>query len=116
MDELLILAFICLIASAVNKTKKWVLRMWHRKKFCESNLELCRALITAGFPDFKKFLFFKEDSSPGHELWYKEGCIDFWRSGMSNQDKERILKVVEQYRYCTTDNDKESGIIRIYLH
>ena len=113
--DLLSFAIIASIVLAVTKTRKRILRWWHRKKFCESNRGLCRALVTAGFPDFKEYLYFKEDSSPGRELWYKYGCIDFSRCEMSNQDKEKILKVVEEYRHCFTDNDKESAIICIYL-
>ena len=93
------------IVLAVNKTWKRIIRWWHRKKFCEDNRGLCRALVTAGFPDFKEYLYFKEDSSPGYELWYKYGCIDFYGSELSKQDKEKILNVVEEYWYCTTDYD-----------
>ena len=114
--DLLSFAILFFIALAVSKTWKRILRWWHRKKFCKSNRALCRALITAGFPDFKEYLYFKEDSSPSQELKYKYGCIDFSRSEMSNEDKENILKVVKKYhRYCSTDTDKDSAIIRIYL-
>lgn len=95
------------IVLAVSKTWKRILRWWHRKKFCESNRGLCRALVAAGFPDFKEYLYFKEDfmDSDKHQSWYEHGCINFYRSEMSNQDKEKILKVVEVYRYCTPDYD-----------
>lgn len=66
--DLLSFAIIAFIVLAVNKTRKWFLRWWHRKKFCDANRGLCRALITAGFPDFKEYLYFKEDASPGCEL------------------------------------------------
>jgi hypothetical protein len=99
------------IVLAVNKTWKRIIRWWHRKKFCEDNRGLCRALVTAGFPDFKEYLYFKEDSSPGYELWYKYGCIDFYGSELSKQDKEKILNVVEEYWYCTTDYDYGHNVV-----
>ena len=103
--DLLSFAIIAFIVLAVNKTWKRILRWWHRKKFCESNRGLCRALVAAGFPDFKEYLYFKEDSSPGRELWYKDGCIDFYGSELSNQEKEKILNVVEEYCHCEPDYD-----------
>ena len=59
--DLLSFAIIAFIVLAVSKTWKRILRWWHRKKFCESNRGLCRALVAAGFPDFKEYLYFKED-------------------------------------------------------
>ena len=102
MDLLSAIIIIGLV-SAVTGTRRWVLRWWHRKKFCESKRSLCRALVAAGFYDFKKYLYFKEDAPPGHELLYNKGVIEFGRSGMSKQDRERILEVVDEYLYCSTD-------------
>jgi hypothetical protein len=105
--DLLSAVVIILIVSAVTGTRKWVLRMWHRKKFCESNRALCRALVTAGFPDFKEYLYFKEDFSDSdkHQSWYEHGCINFYGSELSNQEKEKILNVVEEYCHCEPDYD-----------
>ena len=117
MDGIIAVAILVFIVSAVNKTRKWILRWWHRKKFCESNRGLCRTLVTAGFPDFKEYLYFKEDFSDRdkHQSRYEHGCIHFYRSEMPSQDKERILKVVEDYYHCYEDRDKESSITRICL-
>ena len=95
------------IVLAVSKTWKRILRWWHRKKFCEDNRGLCRALITAGFPDFKEYLYFKEDFSDRdkHQSWYEHGCINFYGSELSNQEKEKILNVVEEYCHCEPDYD-----------
>lgn len=103
--DLLSFAIIASIVLAVTKTRKRILRRWHRKKFCESNRGLCRALVAVGFPDFKEYLYFKEDSSPGYELKYKYGCFEFYRSELSNQEKEKILNVVEEYCHCEPDYD-----------
>jgi len=117
MDGIIALFVIVSIVTAVNKSWKRILRWWHRKKFCEDNRGLCRALITAGFPDFKEYLYFKEDFSDRdkYQSWYEHGCIKFYRSEMSSQDKEKILKVVEDYYHCYEDRDRESSITRIYL-
>lgn len=105
--DLLSFAILFFIALAVNKTWKRILRWWHRKKFCEDNRALCRALVTAGFPDFKEYLYFKEDFSDSdkYQSWYEHGCINFMGSELSNQEKEKILNVVEEYCYCTPDYD-----------
>ena len=105
--DLLSFAIIAFIVLAVNKSWKRIIRWWHRKKFCESNRALCRALITAGFPDFKEYLYFKEDfsSSDKYQSWYEHGCISFYGSELSNQEKEKILNVVEQYCHCEPDYD-----------
>ena len=113
--DLLSAVVIILIVSAVTGTRKWVLRMWHRKKFCESNRALCRALVTAGFPDFKKYLYFKEDASSYDEHRFEDGYINFYKSEMSQQDIEKILNVVEEYYFCSTDEDIKTGITRIFL-
>ena len=117
MDGIIALFIIVSIVTAVNKSWKRILRWWHRKKFCEDNRGLCRALVVAGFPDFKEYLHFKEDFSDSdkYKSWYKHGCIEFCGSEMSNQDKEKILKVVEEYYHCYEDRDRESSITRIYL-
>ena len=105
--DLLSFAIIAFIVLAVNKSWKWIIRWWHRKKFCESNRGLCRALVAAGFPDFKEYLFFKEDFSDSdkHQWWYEHGCINFYGSELSDQEKEKILNVVEEYCDCEPDYD-----------
>ncbi len=115
MGEIILLAVIIFIVSAVAKMKNKILRMWHRKRFCESNRALCRALINAGFPDFKEYLFFKEDAPQGYENWYKYGRIEFGRSEMSKQDREKIFKIVEKYRPCIFNVDKDLNITSIEL-
>ena len=105
--DLLSFAIIASIVLAVTKTRKRILRLRHRKKFCESNRGLCRALVTAGFPDFKEYLYFKEDFSDSdkYQSWYELGCFEFYRSELSNQEKEKILNVVEEYCHCEPDYD-----------
>ena len=107
MDGIIALFIIVCIVSAVSKSWKRILRWWHRKKFCEDNRGLCRALVTAGFPDFKEYLYFKEDFSDSdkHQSWYEHGCINFYGSELSNEEKEKILNVVEEYCHCTPDYD-----------
>ena len=103
--DLLSFAILSLIVMGFYKLRdfgKWVLRTWHRKKFCDSNRGFCRALVAAGFPDFKEYLHFKEDA-PDNELWTSDFYINFFRSELSKQDKEKILNVMEEYCYCTTD-------------
>ncbi len=114
MGELIVFAIIVFVCYAVNKTWRQILRIWRRKKFCDSNRGLCRALINAGFPDFKEYLYFKGDIVTMYVNWY--ACIYFRKSEMSIQDKERILEVVKKYHTCFTEDDKESGIIRIYFN
>ena len=107
MDGIIALFVIVSIVSGVIKTRKWILRWWHRKKFCEDNRGLCRALVVAGFPDFKEYLYFKEDFSDSdkYKSWYEHGCIEFYGSELSNQEKEKILNVVEEYCHCEPDYD-----------
>ncbi len=103
--DLLSFAILSLIAMGFYKLRdfgKWVLRTWHRKKFCDSNRGFCRALVAAGFPDFKNYLYFKEDA-PDNRIWDHDFYINFYRSELSELDKEKILNVVEEYCYCTTD-------------
>jgi hypothetical protein len=113
--DLLSFAIIAFIVMGFNKFRKWGLRTWHRKKFCESNRSLCRALVTAGFPDLKKYLYFKEDASSYDEHRFEDGYINFYKSEMSQQDIEKILNVVEEYYFCSTDEDIKTGITRIFL-
>ena len=89
--DLLSAVVIILIVSAVTGTRKWVLRMWHRKKFCESNRALCRALVTAGFPDFKKYLYFKEDASSYDEHRFEDGYINFYKKIVNAINNGTIL-------------------------
>ena len=117
---------LALIIIGIVSTGKWVLRMWHRKKFCESNRALCRALVAAGFYDFKKNLYFKEDSSEYDKHRFKDGYFSFGGE-MSQQEIKRILNVLDEYYICSPDYYYEHKVVdgirkstkiitRIFLH